>query len=72
MTDAPSPTRVYTFTGKVAHLLPVGRGANSHTRALCGFSPAWHYEWHGTGSQVEYEKAAALPTCVYCAKRVAT
>jgi len=70
MAEAPRETRVYTFTGRRAHLLHVGDGANGHGRALCGFSPAWHYEWHGTGSQAEYERAAELPTCKYCAKQV--
>lgn len=64
-------TRVYTFTGKVAHLLPEGDSANLRLRALCGFSPAWHYDWHGTGSQVEYERAAVLPTCKNCLRFLA-
>lgn len=61
MTDIP---RGYTYHGAVAHLLPHGRRT-----ALCGRSPVWHSDWYGTGSQAEYEKAAALPLCAYCAKR---
>ena len=50
--------RVYTPKGKVAHLTQQG------TITLCRL---WYPEglW-GTGSQEEYEKAAALPTCKTC------
>lgn len=39
--------------------------------ARCGAAPAWFApggadEWRGTGSQVEYETAAALPRCKRC------
>ena len=54
-------TRVYTPEGKFAHLTTQG------TVTLCGL---WYPEglW-GTGSQEEYEKAAALPVCKPCRRK---
>lgn len=39
--------------------------------AQCGVAPAWFLpggvdEWRGTGSQVEYDNAAAYPRCKRC------
>jgi hypothetical protein len=68
-TGQPPETRVYTFTGKVAHLVAVGGSPSLHRPpALCGREAG---TWLGTGSQAEYEKAAALPTCRFCAERLA-
>lgn len=62
-------TRVYFRTGQVAHILEHGATANrldgTHHRAMCGF---WTTNWYGTGSQDEYERAAALPLCVRCSQ----
>ncbi len=63
-------TRVYTRTGRVAHLLsPVSTIRNGRT--LCPVVPEWFTEWHGTGSQREIETAASLPLCKRCAKSAA-
>jgi hypothetical protein len=65
--DVPQPTRVYTPYGKMAHLLPLGdRATAGYPVALCRRSPALFDSWLGTGSQGEYEKAAALPLCKRC------
>lgn len=63
-------TRVYTRTGKKAHLLPLLSSPNAHVTALCGILPEWFEAWRGTGSQAETEHVASLPTCRYCMKRV--
>lgn len=60
-------TRVYTPTGKRAHLLRPDISPNLRLAALCGGMPR---AWHGTGTQAEYEMAASLPLCRYC-ERVA-
>ena len=59
-------TRVYTRTGKVAHLMsPVQSIRNGSV--LCNrILPEWFTEWHGTGSQGEIELAASLPLCKRC------
>ena len=58
-------TRVCTRTGKVAHLLsPVQTIRNGSV--LCHVLPEWFTEWHGTGSQSETDRAAALPLCRRC------
>jgi hypothetical protein len=58
-------TRVYTRTGRVAHLMsPVQSIRNGSV--LCSVLPEWFTEWHGTGSQREIETAAALPVCKRC------
>lgn len=49
------------------------RSVSGHRRyALCGASPVWFRpadeEWHGTGSQVEYETAERLRECRRCAR----
>lgn len=60
-------TRVYTRTGGVAHLMsPVTSIRNGSV--LCDrVLPEWFTDWHGTGSQDEADRAAALPVCRYCA-----
>lgn len=62
-------TRVYTRTGKRAHLLGPFVSPNTHGSALCGTVPEWFEAWRGTGSQQETETAASLPVCRYCGKR---
>jgi hypothetical protein len=57
---------------KVAHLFDPIEHAGLVSVALCGLW-AWHeHLWRGTGSQDEYERAASLPTCKNCARRVAS
>jgi hypothetical protein len=65
-------TRVYTYRGHVAHLLPptstmIGAGGGT----LCPVTPSWPDEWRGTGMQAECELAASLPLCKACASRAA-
>jgi hypothetical protein len=65
--------RFYTPGGTVAHLIEDRQwddggslyATESYPRAACGW---WgqHSYWRGTGSQTEYDKAAALPTCRKC------
>lgn len=64
-------TRVYTRTGKKAHLLRPLLSPNAHCAALCGTGPEWFEAWRGTGSQQEHETAASLPLCKYCEKHAA-
>jgi len=62
-------TRVYTPYGRMAHLLPLGALVSFGSPvALCRRSPALFDSWRGTGSQAEYDKAAALPLCQRCKK----
>lgn len=62
--------RLYLREGHRAHLsLPFGTASISE--ALCPVMPTWPDEWLGTGSQAEYEKAAALPVCCACMARYA-
>lgn len=56
---------MYLPLGKVSHALPAGE---SRFSAECG-TYTWNY-WYGTGNQIEYNKAAALPRCAKCLKRV--
>jgi hypothetical protein len=36
----------------------------------CGVGPWTYDQWRGTGSQVEYERAAELPKCRRCLARI--
>jgi hypothetical protein len=58
-------TRVYTDGGTVAHLLDPLLSPNQPNSALCGRTP-WMDLWHGTGSQVEHERALDLKICAPC------
>lgn len=57
----------YVPRGKVTHARKRRSGGLDGT-ARCGTAPAWYepIDWHGTGSQAEYERAAALPKCRRC------
>ncbi len=46
------------------------RSAGLDHVAQCGISPQWFDPtgWLGTGSQVEYERAANLPRCRRCVR----
>lgn len=67
MSFADGCTRAYARHGTMAHLLEPGDQASAGSVALCGS----HAPWLGTGSQDEYEKAAALPLCGRCARKAA-
>lgn len=57
----------YLPGGKVKHALSYPAAAV----AICGTGPAWYaavYGWYGTGTQTEYETAAALPRCRRCVR----
>jgi hypothetical protein len=64
-------TRVYTRTGKRAHLLQPFMSPNGNGSALCGTGPGWFEAWRGTGTQDETETAASLPLCKHCEKHAA-
>jgi transposase len=53
------------YTARTAHL--VRRTHYGSRVSACGRFP-WPNEWLGTGSQDEYERAAALPLCKLCEK----
>jgi hypothetical protein len=70
---ADEPTRVvdryewrYTVDGKVTHALTSPRECVSE----CGIGPWTYDQWRGTGSQLEYETAAALPKCRRCLRKI--
>lgn len=63
-------TRVYMPSAKTAHLVFADTSLDGAPRALCRIRPYLGRSWHGTGSQGEYERAAALPLCTRCAERV--
>lgn len=62
--------RRYTPGGQVAHLI-WGPDWSNHDvpHAACGWS-GWAMYWRGSGSQREYDKAAALPICRKCLLKV--
>lgn len=63
--------RRYTPGGTVAHLVDDAdwdRVPGGVVTALCGWWGQQTY-WRGSGSQAEYDRAAALPTCRKCAQR---
>lgn len=60
--------RVYTRTGRKAHLLAPMMPPNTRGSALCGTGPEWFEAWRGSGSQDETEHVASLPLCRYCEK----
>lgn len=62
-------TRVYIFSGKVAHLLDSPSSPNSTVPALCGTTPPWFTYWMGTGSQMEINEAASRRLCLNCKKK---
>lgn len=64
-----APDRVYTGTrGKVAHLIPAS-SPGYVSRAFCGLWAWSRSNWRGTGSQSEYDLAAALPLCKSCERK---
>ncbi len=62
-------TLVYVRDGKVAHRLSELASVNSFDAALCGTLPGREF-WYGTGSQDEIDRAAALPRCIRCERRI--
>jgi hypothetical protein len=66
-----SGDRVYTGPrGKVAHLIPAS-AAGYVSRAACGLWAWSRSNWRGTGNQTEYDRAASLPLCKTCERKVA-
>ena len=66
--------RRYTSpTAQSVHLLPPFEFATPDRTptALCGKWMWTASDWFGSGSQSEYDRAAALPVCKTCAKRLA-
>lgn len=69
--------KFYTPGGTVAHLIEDRQwddggslyGSEHYPQAACGW---WgqHSYWRGTGSQTEYDRAEALPTCRKCVMAV--
>jgi hypothetical protein len=57
----------YLHAGTVRHAF---RAGTPITVALCGRYPDWTGHWYGTGTQDEYERAANLRDCAYCAARL--
>lgn len=57
---------LYLPKGNVAHAFMVGDDVS--WIAECGTSSFGY--WHGTGSQDEYDKAAAMPRCKKCLPKV--
>lgn len=57
--------KVYTPSGRVAHLRPPDYSITGAKPVLCPQSLPWG-GWLGTGSQAEYDRAAALPACKAC------
>ena len=63
----------YIPSGRVKHALHIRGTLIGHDSvALCGSAPVWYAgaggDWHGTGSQVEYEEVDARPECKSCRK----
>lgn len=54
----------YLPTGRVRHAL----AKTDHVGAACGLSVWRAWDWHGTGSQREYETVAGVPECRSCVK----
>lgn len=56
----------FTEHGMSVHALwpPIG------VRAVCGLEVIASQQWRGTGAQVEYDIAAALPICRRCAAKL--
>jgi hypothetical protein len=59
-------TRVHMLHGKTIHLVLADTALSGSPRALCRARPYLGRSWFGTGDQLEYEKAAALPVCGKC------
>lgn len=65
------PWRVYLEKGHVTHLLLPHQSPNSDFEpAMCGTGAASWNGWRGTGTQDEWERAAELPLCLNCQRRL--
>jgi hypothetical protein len=66
--------RRYRMKGRVAHLIASGDLEQEVPHARCGEYPGdplttiENWQWWGTGSQDEIDKAATMPTCRNCLK----
>lgn len=61
MTGISTVEWLYMPGGKVVHAVKLGNAS-----AECGRYMLPACDWHGTGSQVEYETAERLPMCKQC------
>jgi hypothetical protein len=61
----------YFAQGRVAHALSRSGSMKLSRVAKCGAEP-WLIsgDWCGTGSQREYERAAELPRCKKCLRKI--
>lgn len=57
---------LYLPGGKVAHAFAV----EDQTKWIAECGTSSDYYWYGTGTQDEYDKAAALPRCQKCLPKV--
>lgn len=58
--------RVYTISGRVAHILAPGCSSyDTCAASLCGRT-TWPQLWRGVGVASEVKRAIALPTCRLC------
>ena len=59
---------VYLRHGGVTHVRPFSGRSDYHREVLCGREPSLFgdWDWLGTGSQAEIDKARRMPLCVRC------
>lgn len=62
--------RYLTESASVAHVLDAWQP--DRAAALCGRTPTWYepHGWRGSGSHAERERAASLPLCKQCKRRL--
>jgi hypothetical protein len=61
----------YLDGGRCRHAVPQWTHHVGHApRAVCGLETFRAEDWHGSGSQVEYETATSLPECRRCVARL--
>lgn len=56
----------YLSRGVARHAIRGGGQVQHFSLAQCGRQPGLGQDWHGTGSQAEYEHCASLPECGRC------
>jgi hypothetical protein len=56
----------YILGGAVVHAIP----HDADPLAVCGTDVRNAANWHGAGTQAEYERAAGLPRCRRCLRKV--
>lgn len=64
-------TQVFTFYGRKTHLVRPSDSLNGfYPDAICGLQSDPFSPFFGTGDQKEYDRAASLPLCKSCEKRM--